>query len=200
MRRVLRGRSGAPDVPLARISRVRIVRDVARGARAQHLSHSGSSEEGDDGRPEEDDRDEEKEQREQREQREQDEAERRTTLSEFLDQDLDYRQGLDERACASYLARIARALEDLSLDVRAIREEHCKRRESIDAHRCGDGVVFVASATTHKYRDLIVGNEGKWRLTRTKAAGQTLGYLFTPEAADACAAQLARAGISVAWQ
>ena len=98
------------------------------------------------------------------------------------------------------MARIARALEDLSLDVRAIREEHCKRRESIDAHRCGDGVVFVASATTHKYRDLIVGNEGKWRLTRTKAAGQTLGYLFTPEAADACAAQLARAGISVAWQ
>ena len=98
------------------------------------------------------------------------------------------------------MARIARALEDLSLDVRAIREEHCKRRESIDAHRCGDGVVFVASATTHKYRDLIVGSEGKWRLTRTKAAGQTLGYLFTPEAADACAAQLARAGISVAWQ
>ena len=97
------------------------------------------------------------------------------------------------------MARIARALEDLSLDVRAIREEHCKRREYVDAHRCGDGVVFVASATTHKYRDLIVGCDGKWRLTRTKAAGQTLGYLFTPEAADACAAQLARAGISVAW-
>ena len=183
MRRVLRGSSGAPDVPLARISRVRIVRDVARGARAQHLSHSGSSEE--------DDRYEEQEQ---------DEEERRTTLSEFLNEDLDQRQGLDERACASSLARIARALEDLSADVRAIRDEHCKRRETIEAHRCGDGVVFVASATTHKYRDLIVGCEGKWRLTRTRAAGQTLGYLFTPDAADAAAAQLARAGISVAWQ
>lgn len=179
MRFVLLRSAGTPDDRHTRLARVRIVRHRARCLRAQLLSHS---------EPEgyEDDQNEEEE--------------RHTTLSEFLEQDLDCRQGLDERACASYLARIARALEDLSLDVRAIREEQCKRRESIDAHRCGDGVVFVASATTHKYRDLIVASEGKWRLTRTKAAGQTLGYLFTPEAADACAAQLARAGISVAWQ
>ena len=170
---------------------MRIVRHRACCLRAQLLEYS---------EPEgyEDDENDENDDNEENDQNE--EEERHTTLSEFLEQDLDCRQGLDERACASYLARIARALEDLSLDVRAIREEQCKRRESIDAHRCGDGVVFVASATTHKYRDLIVASEGKWRLTRTKAAGQTLGYLFTPEAADACAAQLARAGISVAWQ
>jgi hypothetical protein len=168
--------SGASDVRHARLARVRVVRHRARGACAQLLAYSG---------PEDYDENEE---------------ERHTTLSAFLDEDLDQRQGLDERACASSLARIARALEDLSTDVRAIRDEHCKRRETIEAHRCGDGVVFVASATTHKYRDLIVGCEGKWRLTRTRAAGQTLGYLFTPEAADSAAAQLARAGISVAWQ
>jgi hypothetical protein len=121
------------------------------------------------------------------------------TLSEFLREDLDQRQGLDERACASYLARIARALEDIGGDLRAIRDEHCQRRESIHAYRCGDGVVFVASATTHKYRDVITGSGGLWRLTRTKAAGQTLGYLFTPETADAAAAQLARAGVCVEW-
>lgn len=185
MRFVLLRSAGTPDDRHTRLARVRIVRHRARCLRAQLLEYS---------EPEgyEDDQNDQNDQNE--------EEERHTTLSEFLEQDLDCRQGLDERACASYLARIARALEDLSLDVRAIREEQCKRRESIDAHRCGDGVVFVASATTHKYRDLIVASEGKWRLTRTKAAGQTLGYLFTPEAADACAAQLARAGISVAWQ
>ena len=122
------------------------------------------------------------------------------TLSEFLKEDLDERQGLDERACASCLARIARALEDISGDLRAIRDEHCKRREAIDAHRCGEGVVFVASATTHKYRDVIIGAGGMWRVTRTKAAGQTLGYLFTPATADAAAAQLAHAGVSIEWQ
>ena len=116
-------------------------------------------------------------------------------LSDFLREDLDQRQGLDERACASYLARIARALEDLSMDVRAIRNEQYKR-ETIEAHRCGDGVVFVASATTHKYRDSIVGAGGLWRLTRTKAAGQTLGYLFTPETADAAGAAM-RAGAAL---
>jgi hypothetical protein len=188
---VLLRSTGALDDRHTRLARVLIVRHRARCLRAQLLSHS---------EPEgyEDDENDQNDENEENEREE--EEERHTTLSEFLEQDLDCRQGLDERACASYLARIARALEDLSLDVRAIREEQCKRRESIDAHRCGDGVVFVASATTHKYRDLIVASEGKWRLTRTKAAGQTLGYLFTPEAADACAAQLARAGISVAWQ
>ena len=59
--------------------------------------------------------------------------------------------------------------------------------------------MFVASATTHKYRDVIVGAGGLWRLTKTKAAGQALGYLFTPEQADAAAAQLAHAGVSIEW-
>ena len=162
-----------------------LVRHVARFAPFQLISYSG---------PDDCDENEENENEER-----ENEEERHTTLSEFLDEDLDARQGLDERACASYLARIARALEDLSMDVRAIRNEQYKR-ETIEAHRCGDGVVFVASATTHKYRDSIVGAGGLWRLTRTKAAGQTLGYLFTPETADAAAAQLARVGVSVEWQ
>ena len=160
-----------------------LVRHVARFAPFQILSYSG---------PDDCHENDENEERE-------NEEERHTTLSEFLDEDLDARQGLDERACASYLARIARALEDLSMDVRAIRNEQYKR-ETIEAHRCGDGVVFVASATTHKYRDSIVGAGGLWRLTRTKAAGQTLGYLLTPETADAAAARLARVGVSVEWQ
>lgn len=180
---MLLGNTGKTNVYDARLARVFLVRHVARGACAQLLSYSG---------PDDCDENDENEERE-------NEEERHTTLSEFLDEDLDARQGLDERACASYLARIARALEDLSTDVRAIRNEQYKR-ETIEAHRCGDGVVFVASATTHKYRDSIVGAGGLWRLTRTKAAGQTLGYLFTPETADAAAAQLARVGVSVEWQ
>ena len=115
-------------------------------------------------------------------------------------EDLDQRQGLDERACASYMARIARALEDISGDIRAIRDEHCKSREVVHAHRCGAGVVFVASATTHKHRDVLVGAGGQWRVTRTKAAGQALGFYFTTETADAAASQLARAGVAIEWQ
>lgn len=118
-------------------------------------------------------------------------------LSDFLREDLDQRQGLDERACASYMARIARALEDISGDIRAIRDE---RREIVHAHRCGAGVVFVASATTHKHRDALVGAGGQWRVTRTKAAGQALGFYFTTETADAAASQLARVGVAIEWQ
>ena len=121
-------------------------------------------------------------------------------LSDFLREDLDQRQGLDERACASYMARIARALEDISGDIRAIRDEHCKSREVVHAHRCGAGVVFVASATTHKHRDVLIGAGGQWRVTRTKAAGQALGFYFTTETADAAASQLARAGVAIEWQ
>ena len=60
--------------------------------------------------------------------------------------------------------------------------------------------MFVASATTHKHRDALVGAGGQWRVTRTKAAGQALGFYFTTETADAAASQLARVGVAIEWQ